>query len=801
MKYQDFNDYWYVYQDGKISEGQFVRLPHDAMLEEKRIPQLIEGAATGYFPGGKYIYEKTFFVEKALEGHTVMLEFEGIYQKSEVYINNVHAGGWIYGYTGFIVDVTKYLRYGEDNYIRVVADNSQTPNSRWYTGSGIYRPVFMLLGGKDYIVPDGIRVTTLSYKPARIQVDIQTSDDSVCQNLVYYDVLYEGKKIATGTGLHSVIEIPEVALWSEETPFLYELLVYIKKDEQIEDEARVTFGIRKLEWSHKEGLTCNGQTLKLKGACIHHDNGPLGACEFQDAAYRRIRILKETGYNAVRSSHNPISKELLKACDELGMYVMDETFDIWLTSKNPYDYSLYFEQEWKKDVTAIVKKDYNHPSVILYSIGNEISDIGSVHAIEIHKSMIELFRQLDSTRPVTNSINIMAALSAPKNKKKPIHKVSTEDIIDPKREASIGSMVGSKLINNIVTIMPFMISLATARKVQKNLKELMDSEDIVGYNYGNRIMQNLHDLEPNYLLLNTETFPKDIGKNWDVIKEENCYVGDFMWTGWDYLGEAGIGVPLYGTKKKKFNKPYPCIGAGIGSVNLIGDIEAQGYYAAQVWDMTNQPYIGVRPLSMADLSCQMGQWRGTDVIDSWTWPGYEGKTTQIQVFSQQKKVELFINGVSQGKKNVEDYMARFDVVYQPGTVRAISYDESGNETGCSILKTAQKENVLILNTDKELYKAGEDELIFVQIAMTDQNGILKQFEDKKIHVEVKGKGKLYRLGSGNPITEESYLDDAFSTYHGKLLAILRIDKEPGDVEVMARSEDGSYIGKCCCKVV
>ena len=236
-------------------------------------------------------------------------------------------------------------------------------------------------------------------------------------------------------------------------------------------------------------------------------------------------------------------------------------------------------------------------------------------------------------------------------------------------------------------------------------------------------------------------------------------------------------------------------------MNLVGDIEAQGYYAAQVWDMMDKPYIGVRPLHVANESCQMGQWRGTDVVDNWTWPGYEGKNTQIQVFSNQSMVELFINGNSQGKKSVEEYMAKFDVVYNPGTVMAVSFNAGDSETGRAILKTAQNDNVLSILPEKEEYKAKEEELVFVSIVLTDQEGTVKQFEEKKIQVKVKGQGSLYRLGSGNPITTESYLDSAFTTYHGKMLAVIRLNKEPGDIVIEARREDGTYAGNCRCKVI
>ena len=591
-----------------------------------------------------------------------------------------------------------------------------------------------------------------------------------------------------GNGPVCELTIPDAELWSAQSPELYEIEAQIIENGHVVDTARERFGIRKLEWNAKTGLLCNGEVLKLRGGCIHHDNGPLGACEFEDAAYRRIRRLKDCGYNAVRSSHNPISKALLRACDELGMYVMDETFDMWVNAKNDYDYSLYFEQEYEKDLTAMIEKDFNHPSVILYSIGNEIGDVTLSYGQDYHRRMTELCHRLDPTRPVTNSVNVMSAMAKPKDKLKPVSKYTKDDLVDPDREVPASRATGSKLINNIVTLMPMLLSSVKPKAVKNNLREIMDHEDIVGLNYGDHLMEGLHMIDPERLMLNTETFPKSIGKNWPVILRNPHVIGDFMWTGWDYLGEAGIGVELYGKQPKQFNKPYPCISAGIGSIDLIGNRDSQGYYAAVVWGAYTKPYIGVRPLNHAGEKFQMGQWRGTDTVHSWTWPGYEGTTAEVHVFSRGERVELLLNGKRIGTAPLLDAIAKFTVTYVPGTLTAVSYDRAGKELAREELTTAGKEDVLTVVPEKTRVRANGQDLIFINVSITDSNGITKNLKEKKVHIHVAGAGRLQAVGSGNPITEESYLDSAFTTWQGRMLAVIRAGHLPGEIRITASAE-------------
>ena len=785
MESHIFNRDWTFWKEENEEHKKIVQLPHDAMLAENRLPKLKNGPATAYFPGGKYVYTKNLFADKQMENKSVLLEFEGIYQKSKIFLNNEEVGGWIYGYTNFYVDLTGRLKIGKENEIKVIADNSQTPNSRWYTGSGIYRDVKLIIGNKKHIRPDGVKIITKSYDPAVIQVKVETANADGLE--VKIKINKDGQCVATGSGNSCEISIPDAKLWNDAHPNLYEANVMLVQGDEVFDETVVRFGIRKLDWNVQKGLQVNGQTVKLKGGCVHHDNGLLGACEFEEAAYRRIRLLKEAGYNAIRSAHNPASKAQLRACDELGMYAMDETFDMWLTGKSDYDYSLYFEREWKKDVASMINKDFNHPSVIMYSIGNEITDIAKFYGHEINKKMADFCREKDPTRPVTNSVNAMTGNAKPKNKEKPKLKVSPDDLVDPTRAEKDSKLNGSVLINTIVTMMPFLLSLIKPEAIRKNMKGLMDHLDVTGFNYGSGFMEALHDIDPNRLLLSTETFPKDIGKNWPVVMRNNHIIGDFMWTAWDYLGEAGLGVILYGKNSKSFMKPYPCISAYIGSFDLTGVMESQGYYTAVVWNQYQKPYIGVRPVNHSGEPYFMGTWRGTDTINSWSWNCCEGRTAEIHIFSQGAEVELYQDGKSLGRGRLEEYKAIFTTTYQAGELKAVSYNEHGHELGSSFLKTAGSETTLTVCPEKTILKANGEDLAFINISLTDEEGIVKVMKEATVSVTVEGAAVLQGIGSGNPITTESYLGNSFTTYYGRMQAIVRSNMERGEVRVTVSS--------------
>ena len=383
----DLNRGWTVCKEGS-DRVCTVDLPHDAMLYESRSREVKGGGGGGYFENGKYTYTKN--VPAEWEGKPVILECEAVYQNASVLLNGRLLQECPYGYTDFYVDLSKELKYGEANELTVVADNAAAPNTRWYSGSGIHRPVWLHVGEAVSVAPQGILVTNTDPETVSVETRILGAKEGVA---VRTEILDGETVVACAEGEKVTLTVPGARLWSAETPELYCCRVTLCKDGEVLDSAATAFGFRTISWSG-DGLKVNGKEVLLRGACIHHDNGILGAACFADAEERRVRILKEAGFNAIRSAHNPMSKSMLDACDRLGMYVMDETFDMWLIHKNPFDYGGdTFKEWWKKDTAAMIRKDYSHPSVILYSIGNEISDLGAEEGQKLCKEIADFVRR------------------------------------------------------------------------------------------------------------------------------------------------------------------------------------------------------------------------------------------------------------------------------------------------------------------------------------------------------------------------------------------------------------------------
>lgn len=772
---------WEFWKEGEERKKQKVELPHDAMILEKRDPDLEMGSASGYYPGGKYYYSKRFFGEKEYADQSMILEFEGVYMNSSVYLNGERLGGWIYGYTNFFIDLTGKIKTGEENEILVIADNSKTPNSRWYSGSGIYRPVNLWTGGLTHIKPQGIRIKTLSIHPAEVQIitDYEMCTGCLDENVTVEYTVYDGEKeVVTASGKTARIHIPDAKLWSAETPNLYRLKTVLKCCGSVVDEAEECFGIRILSWSAEKGFQVNEETVKLRGGCIHHDNGILGACTFDKAEYRKMKKLKEFGFNAIRYSHYPTGKNLLDICDEIGMYVMEESFDQWRGSNTKYDYSIYFDAESEKDIAAMVWKDYNHPSVIMYSIGNEITDTGRSYAPEITRKFCSIIKEIDDTRPITIANNAPMSIVA-----------SAMEDLEKKRGAKIGSLE----INELLTVHPeltdsFKEGAFGAEKLESIVGKVFDELDIAGHNYAHEFYEGIHELRPDRILLSAETFPKRMAENWKTVMENDYCIGDFHWTAWDYLGEAGVGVPVYGKKEAPFVKPYPCLTAACGSFDLIGVPEAAAYYAAIIWEAYHKPYIGVRPVNHSGEDYTIGGWRLTDAVENWTWEGCEGKKAEIIIYSAGSFVELYQDGVLAGKTELIDWKAELDVTYQPGELEAVSYDENGKELARTTLATAGEGICLSVEPEETCVKADSDELVFIPIRVTDENGVLRMMTDKKIKVSVEGEGRLIALGSGRPETEERFFDGSYTAWHGHALAVIRSTGKSGIIKVTASSE-------------
>ena len=562
MQKIDFNKDWICRCLTRDEEAYPVTLPHDAMLSEPRTQESTGEGNVGWYIGGDYEYTKNFFVPEEYKDKKVLIEFEGIYHNGEVYINGKKAAYRPYGYTNFYVDTEGFFQYGKENEIKVIARNADQPNSRWYSGTGIYRSAYLYVGEEKHIPVNGVRIRTLSYDPARIEVVVKTSSPGE----VSLEIEFEGNKVLAVKGESTKengqiaayqaifqLDVPNAKLWDTEHPNLYTCKAIFGEDEVTE-----TFGIRELIWNPQVGMTINGERVILRGACFHHDNGVLGACTYPEAEERKMRILKENGYNAVRSAHYPCSKALLDACDRVGMLMMDEYVDVWYIHKTKYDYAGQLADWWKQDLKDMVDKDYNHPSVIMYSTGNEVAETAQKKGIALTGDMTNFLHSLDSTRPVTCGINIFfnflssiglgvysddkaeksagnaeknAAQATGKNEKKVVK--SGEKTVNKATEngkKGLGSTkpekkkkpVGSEFYNTLACLVGdyFMKCGATLYPCDLRTKDAYANMDIAGYNYG--IFRYKHDLKkyPNRLILGSETFCKDAYSFWEIAKKK-----------------------------------------------------------------------------------------------------------------------------------------------------------------------------------------------------------------------------------------------------------------------------------------
>lgn len=761
MKKLPFNENW-------TCNGKSVTLPHDAQIGEKRSRDTSDGGH-GYFPGGVYTYEKIFAVPDEFRRKTLILEFEGVYRHAVVSLNGREIARHAYGYTGFFVPLTDLTGTGE-NRLTVTADNSELPNSRWYTGSGIYRPVWLWVCEPEGLRPGSVKLSTVSLDPAVVHVEspIPVTAEIGGQS---------------GEGTDFTVTIPDARLWSAEHPNLYTVTIRASDG----DAVKIPFGIRKLEWSNR-GFFVNGEETLLRGGCVHHDHGILGAATYAESEERRVRILKENGFNAVRSSHNPASTALIEACDWLGMYVMDETFDMWYNRKTRYDYGRDFAENWESDVTAMAERDFNHPSVVLYSIGNEVAEPAEAKGLETGQRMIDLLHVLDPTRPVTCGVNLMVLSRAAKGVG--IYRDGEQKTAGGKQAEEKGEPKNASLAFNIMAslIGTGMNKGGNSKKVDALSSPFCDALDIVGYNYGSGRYPLDGKAHPDRVIFGSETFPQDIYKNWQAVKKYHYLVGDFMWTAWDYLGEAGLGAWSY-TGGMPFNRPWPWLLAGAGVIDITGIPDASCKYAAVVWGLEKDPVIGVKPANHPGVRPSKSVWRGTNAILSWSWAGCEGNRTEVEVYSDQPTVELFLNGKSCGKKKTKENKAIFRLKYAPGTLEAVSYDASGKESGRRALKSAESGLRIGVHPEKAAAKPGE--IVYVPVNIEDRNGTVESNADRRLTVAIEN-GELLGFGSSNPCTEERYTDGEFTTYYGRSLAVVRMGLS-GKVAVTA--SDGKQTGK------
>ncbi|WP_329254469.1 DUF4982 domain-containing protein [Streptomyces sp. NBC_01478] len=795
-----FNDNWqtrskvnpFAELSGTKAPFRPVTLPHDAMIERERSAPggevTMEGGAGAYFPGGTYEYRKTFTVPEEHRGKRILFEFEGVYRDAVVYINGDYAGQRPFGYSHFHIDAGRFLRFGEDgdNEIRVEARTHR--DSRWYTGAGIYRDTWMLVGELVRIAPDGVRVTTPDIDAERAVVEVATrvENDSIAIRTV--DVVTEirdGGGSVVGSDVSKVTVLPgEPAtvrqrlyvraplLWSTDTPALYTATVTLKGL----DGESVTFGIRSLRLDPEHGLRINGGTVKLRGACVHHDNGVLGAATFARAEERRVQLLKDAGFNALRMSHHPMSKAMLDACDRLGMLVVDEAFDVWTSGKSEFDYSLDFPEWWERDIEAMVAKDINHPSVIMYSIGNEIPETGTPSGAARGRQLAEKVRSLDPTRYVTNAVNGMLAVMSE---------------LTAMRENAPADGAG---INTLMADAGDMMNAISASAlVTEKTAESFAVLDVAGMNYAEARYALDRDLFPHRIILGTETFPTRIDGNWRLVEQLGHVIGDFTWTGWDYLGEVGIGRPQYLTPdapRPSHTAPYPHLLAGCGDLDITGHRRPASYYREIVFGLRTEPYIAVRRPEHHGRTWAGTPWAWSDTVPSWTWPGCTGEPITIEVYGDADEVELLVNGGSLGRRPVgrgHRFRTEFETSYEPGELLAVAYRD-GAETGRTVLRSATGPVRLRAEADRPVITANGGDLAYVTLTLTDPDGTLHPAADRPVRLEVTGAGVLLGFGSADPSTEERFDATERRTYEGRALAVLR-PTGPGKIHLLATAPE------------
>lgn len=763
MEKISWNKDWYCNKKGE-NAWKAVQIPHDAMREEERSPESSGGVNTGWIVAGDYTYRKEFFVPRSWEESCLLLEFEGVYHRARIYINNRKASEQHNGYLNFYVPLQGFLRYGEKNEIRVEVTNSDQPNSRWYTGTGIYRPVWLYQMPQEHIVLQSIRITTESIAPPQIRIQAETiGGGPVKAEILDGEHVIASVEAESGGRFEERLTLTGAECWNTENPRLYRCRLYYQEDMQEE-----MFGIRMLTLDEEKGFCLNGKRVILKGACVHHDNGILGACAYDFAERRKVELIRKNGYNAIRSAHNPCSKAMLRACDELGVLLVDEYADAWYIHKTKYDYASEVEKRYPADLKAIVDKDYNHPSVIMYSTGNEVSETAQKRGIELGGAMTEYLHGLDETRPVTCGINIffnfLSSMGFGVYSDKKAEKEAEKQ--GKKKE------VGSAFFNQLAGIMGagFMKWGATLPPCDRKTREAYAGMDVAGYNYGIRRYEIDLKKYPKRWILGTETFCADAFRFYRYAEKNRRIVGDFVWSGMDYLGEVGIGAWEYPDYAPEFSHGTGWVAAGAGRIDLTGKATAEMAYTRVVFG-TDAIGIGVIPVPYTGKKHSPSAWKMTNALESWSWNGCDGMPAEVEVYAKAAKVSLHVNGTCVGTKKVKvDCKTVFRTIYRNGELKAESYDEAGRKLAEKKLYTAGERTVLCLEPERKTIT--QEELCYVRLQLTDEKGTVKPLERSKISVAVEN-GELLGTGSACAYSTEKYPSCETDTYYGEALAIIR----------------------------
>lgn len=758
-------------------DAKEVDLPYDSAFHRPQKPDTVNMGKTAFIEGGNYNFAKSYFVPMEDKGGKTLLCFDGCATKSYVYVNDSMVGECDYPYMEFYVDISSYLNYGKENLIKVVTI-SLDPASRFYCGGGIYRDVHILKGGEAYFAPEKLQITTkqLDEDGALIQIDsgIVNSEhyaQEVQLKLTIQD--QQGAQVFDAeipVHLHAdgeyqfsrMFYVSGITPWSAEVPAMYSCEAQILNEAgQALDTDSTPIGFRTVTVDAKHGLRINGEEVKLLGGCIHHDQGILGSATYYDYEYRRVKKLKEAGFNAIRSTHYPASKALLWACDTLGMYILDETFDMWARMKNTHDFALFFGKTYKQVIETMVSVDYNHPSVIMYSTGNEIMDIASQKGFELCGEMTKYLHLLDSTRPVTNALNV------PLGAGNRLIEIAAEQCGIPAEELM------KQDVNEFIGAHHDIMGKVTTHPIIDRMLEYLDGAlDVSGYNY----LVERYDADikryPHRIILGTETHAKRIADHYRLMQEHKAVIGDFIWTAYSYIGETG------GPQN------FPRLQNESCDLDLIGEKMPTWYYRAIVLGQRKEPYIVVRTPDRSETPSKCGPWSLTDAIACWDYPGSEGRECDIEVYSGGDEVELFLNGKSCGRKAASGELqcrTLYRVAYEPGELKAVSW-KNGEAVSEYVLRT--KGEVTGLVVTQEETPLGE--LIFLHIQAVNEQGepVYAQIDD--LHIEIGAGAELLGFGSYETPYDSGYDNDTIQIFNGVALAALKNRTgEPFQVTVSA----------------
>ncbi len=742
------------------SKWRNIDLPHDWSIEDLKGTNspfnrdAISQVSGGFTTGGTAWYRKKFTLSSQFKNKKIFIQFDGVYMNSDMWINGFHLGNHPYGYTGFVYDISDRIKFDTSNVLTVEVKN-EGQNSRWYSGSGIYRHVWLRMLEPVHLMQWGTFITTseVSRNEAIVNCRISVlneSDADATVTIITKFINASGQEVSSveskdiipakrSVEFRQETIIKNPTLWSCESPSLYRAITSINNNGKRVSLDTNRFGIRKISFDVMNGFQLNGKTVKLKGGCFHNDNGPLGSKAYDRAEERKVELLKASGFNAIRCSHNPPSPAFLDACDRLGMLVMDESFDMWNYGKNPYDYHLYFKDWWQRDVESMVLRDRNHPSVILWSIGNEIPERGNAEGVATAKLLADFIKNLDSTRAITSAVN----------------------------------------------------------GLNEDKDRYFAQLDVAGYNYaagGDHLKESIyaadHKRLPGRIMIGTESYPLEAFNSWMDVMDHPFVIGDFVWTAFDYIGEASIGWLGY-FQNQNF---YPWNLAFCGDIDICGWKRPQSYYRDALWKEGQISLFVTPPVPSFKENPHRepwSKWHWLDAVSNWNWPGYENKPIEVNIYSSCRQVELFLNGKSLGKKPTDrstKFIATWQVPYQQGVLKATGYDAENKMINSTSLVSASKAVIIKLSADRNNIKADNQDLSYITVELFDAKDNRNPLAEDLIKFEIEGPGTIAGVGNGNPRSLESYQSLERKAWQGKCLVIIKAGKSSGEIRLKATGE-------------